>query len=251
MDRYQLAESGRFRAEREAKRLKAELHGSTSKESLKVKEVCEYHDELWRRTFPKARGLSYPMDGVNAKAVRRALRWGKDVDTIKRVVAGAFASEFHRSKARYLTLESVLRDENRFREHLERADRFVSVITGDVMAPETVAAIEKANEKRERDAVRKAQHWERVEREDPGEAVLAALTRGGWEWRCRPSDDGWVAQCPAHGGTKLNLLIRWGTKNPDALRMWCRSRGCETAEVMAALDLPLYVLFRRPLERAA
>jgi hypothetical protein len=33
MDRYQLAESGRFRAEREAKRLKAELHGSTSKES--------------------------------------------------------------------------------------------------------------------------------------------------------------------------------------------------------------------------
>jgi hypothetical protein len=80
MDRYQLAESGRFRAEREAKRLKAELQRVDVEGVLKVKEVCEYHDDLWRRTFPKARGLSYPMDGVNAKAVRRALRWGKDVD---------------------------------------------------------------------------------------------------------------------------------------------------------------------------
>jgi hypothetical protein len=186
MDRYQLAESGRHRAELEARRLKAELNGSRSKESMKVKEVCEYHDDLWRRTFPKARGLSYPMDGVNAKAVRRALRWGHDVDVIKRALAGAFASEFHRSKSRYLTLESVLRDENRFREHLERADRFVSVITGDVMAPETVAAIEKATVEREQVAQRKARHWERVEREDPAEAVLAALSRDGWEWRATP-----------------------------------------------------------------
>jgi hypothetical protein len=249
MDRYQLAESGRHRAELEARRLKAELNGSRSKESMRVKEVCEYHDDLWRRTFPKARGLSYPMDGVNAKAVRRALRWGHDVDVIKRALAGAFASEFHRSKSRYLTLESVLRDENRFREHLERADRFVSVITGDVMAPETVAAIEKAEERRDELQQRKARHWERVEREDPGEAVLTRLSRDGWEWRSTPKG-GWEAQCPAHDGHDMNLSIDW-SGDGDRLLLKCWSRGCEAAEVMAALDLPLFTLFRRPLERAA
>jgi hypothetical protein len=102
----------------------------------------------------------------------------------------------------------VLRDENRFREHLERADRFVSVITGEVMAPETVAAIEKATVEREQVAQRKARHWERVEREDPGEAVLSALSRDGWEWRSTPKG-GWVAQCPAHDGHDMNLSIDW------------------------------------------
>jgi hypothetical protein len=249
MDRYQLAESGRHRAELEARRLKAELNGSRSKESMKVKEVCEYHDDLWRRTFPKARGLSYPMDGVNAKAVRRALRWGHDVDVIKRALAGAFASEFHRSKSRYLTLESVLRDENRFREHLERADRFVSVITGDVMAPETVAAIEKAEVQRERGPAAQGPALGAGGARGPRRGCPRGASRGGWEWRSTPKG-GWEAQCPAHDGHDMNLSIDW-SGDGDRLLLKCWSRGCEAAEVMAALDLPLYVLFRRPLERAA
>jgi hypothetical protein len=117
------------------------------------------------------------------------------------------------------------------------------------MAPETVAAIEKATVEREQVMQRKARHWERVEREDPGEAVLSALSRDGWEWRSTPKG-GWVAQCPAHDGHDMNLSIDW-SGDGERLLLKCWSRGCEAAEVMAALDLPLFTLFRRPLERAA
>jgi hypothetical protein len=75
------------------------------------------------------------------------------------------------------------------------------------------------------------------------DGVLAALTRDGWEWRVS-GRDGWVAQCPAHQGTHHNLSIDWNTPG-DRLLLKCWSRGCEAAEVMAALDLPVSALFRR------
>jgi Tfp pilus assembly protein PilE len=55
LERYEITERGRYAAEREVRRLKAQLNGSTTAESQKVKEVCDYHDELWRKAFPKAR----------------------------------------------------------------------------------------------------------------------------------------------------------------------------------------------------
>jgi hypothetical protein len=56
--------------------------------------------------------------------------------------------------------------------------------------------------------------------------------------------EGWVAQCPAHQGTHFNLSVDWNTPG-DRLLLKCWSRGCEAAEVMAALDLPIAALFRR------
>ena len=74
-----------------------------------MKEVCAYHDELYRRTFPRARGLTYPMEGKNATAVRRALRWGFNADEINVSSMGRSRTDFHRTKQTYLYLESILR----------------------------------------------------------------------------------------------------------------------------------------------
>jgi hypothetical protein len=73
--------------------------------------------------------------------------------------------------------------------------------------------------------------------------LLDALTRDGWEWRAT-GRSGYVAQCPAHQGTHRNLAIHWNGAE-DRLLLKCWSRGCEAAEVMAALDLPVAALFRR------
>jgi hypothetical protein len=223
LERYEITERGRYAAEREVRRLKAQLNGSTTAESQKVKEVCDYHDELWRKTYPKARGLKYPMDGTNAAAVRKVIRWGMGVEEIKRVLDGAFASEFHRATPKYLYLASILGDENKIRNHLTRLE------------PESVEAKMQATVRR---LSRELPSWE-----DPVETMLAALTRVGCDWRAS-GRDGWVAQCPAHQGTHFNLSIDWNTAG-DRLLLKCWSHGCEAAEVMAALDLPISALFRR------
>jgi hypothetical protein len=60
------------------------------------------------------------MDGVNASAVRKWVRRSKDLVWFRRVIDGAFASEFHRKKASsYLTLSSLLGDENKVERHLQ------------------------------------------------------------------------------------------------------------------------------------
>jgi hypothetical protein len=79
--------------------------------------------------------------------------------------------------------------------------------------------------------------------EDPETALLGALGRGGWEWR-QTGRGGYSAQCPAHQGTHQNLSIHWNAVE-DRLLLKCWSRGCEAAEIMAALDLPISALFRR------
>jgi hypothetical protein len=122
MERYQIVEAGRYAAERQVRYLKGQLNGSTTPETQRIKEITAYHDECWRKVFPKARGLSYPMDGKNAAAVRKVLRWGFTVQEIKHVLDGAFASDFHRTKPQYLYLASVLGDENKIRNHLARRD---------------------------------------------------------------------------------------------------------------------------------
>jgi hypothetical protein len=124
MERYMITERGRYAAERQVSRLKAELTGSTGKESRQVKEVCQYHSENWMRVYPKARGLKYPMDGKNAAAVRKALRAGYTINELKRALDGAFISDYHRNSTngKYLYLASVFLDENRILEHIKRAE---------------------------------------------------------------------------------------------------------------------------------
>jgi hypothetical protein len=120
---YEIAESKRRKAEREEHRLKRELYGSTTPESKKVQAVFDYHDLKWHEVNPRATGLSYYMDGADASKVRQWIRRGKDFAWFKRVLDGAFASDFHRAKpGSYLTLVSVLGDEHKVRRHLERAD---------------------------------------------------------------------------------------------------------------------------------
>jgi hypothetical protein len=122
MERYVITERGRYAAERQVSRLKAELNGSTGKESRQVKEVCAYHSENWMRVYPKARGLKYPMDGKNAAAVRKALRAGYTINELKRALDGAFISDFHLATPKYLYLSSVFSEENRILEHIKRAE---------------------------------------------------------------------------------------------------------------------------------
>jgi ribosomal protein L35 len=122
MERFQITESGRFKAEKEAKRLHTELHGSTSKESRQVREICAYHNENWMRVYPKARGLKYPMTGANAAGVRKQLRAGYTINELKRALDGAFISEWHLKTPRYLYLKSLFDDENKVLEHIKRAE---------------------------------------------------------------------------------------------------------------------------------
>jgi hypothetical protein len=139
------------------------------------------------------------------------------------VLDGAFASEFHRSKPSYLYLASVLGDENKIRNHLTRLE------------PEAAEAKMQGTVRR---LSRELPSWE-----DPETALLGALGRGGWEWR-QTGRGGYSAQCPAHQGTHQNLSIHWNAVE-DRLLLKCWSRGCEAAEIMAALDLPISALFRR------
>lgn len=56
----------------------------------------------------------------------------------------------------------------------------------------------------------------------------------------RKTIDGYAAPCPAHGGRKLNLKIRDGR---SGLLLTCWSRGCEVADVAAAVGLHVADLF--------
>jgi hypothetical protein len=49
---------------------------------------------------------------------------------------------------------------------------------------------------------------------------------------------------PGASGDAFQLSIDWNTVG-DRLLLKCWSHGCEAAEVMAALDLPISALFRR------
>jgi hypothetical protein len=181
LERYEITERGRYAAEREVRRLKAQLNGSTTAgvpegQGRSASTTTSSGAGRSRRR----RGLSYPMDGKNAATVRKVIRWGFSVEEIKRALDGAFASEFHRSKPSYLYLASILGDENKIRNHLTRLE------------PESVEAKMQGTVRR---LSRELPSWE-----DPIETLLAALTRDGWEWRVS-GRDGWVAQCPAHQGT--------------------------------------------------
>lgn len=210
---YEVESTNRRRAEREVLRLKRELNGSKTQESERVKEVCEYHAELWKRTYPRARGLTYQMDGKNAAAVRKVLRWGFSVDDIKQVLDGAFASDFHRSKPSYLYPSSVLGDENKIRNHLVRLEE------------------QRAQQMLDEGLRRVRESLDPVI-EEPIDRVLRALeaqdipwTAGGWR-----EPFVWLSPCP----------VCWGELRIEVdSRDWAvpRCQSCETLDVLNALWL--------------
>jgi hypothetical protein len=200
---YSASETEVRRLRRVVKHLQNELNESQSPENNKVRQVCDYHSDLWKQAFPRARGLKYPMTGKNATAVRTALRWKFSVQDLKRVLDGAFASDFHRGNTKYLYLESILRDENRIRNHLERADK------------------EKG-----------PQLW------PPMDRVLHALRARGLKWDrayLGEQEEGRVwrhsGECPlCHG------RLRVGTRDNGYASVRCE-KGCEFFEVLRALDV--------------
>jgi hypothetical protein len=145
--------------------------------------------------------------------------------------------------------EHILNTDHDVEKFAALFDQWCSQLTEEPLPRDTAVSIQTARSRRDQVQARQRAHWEQQEREDPGEAMLAALTRGGWEWRSKPNG-GWKAQCPAHEGHDMNLDVDWSADGRRLLLV-CRSRGCEAAEVMAALDLPLYTLFRDPKEKAA
>jgi hypothetical protein len=142
--------------------------------------------------------------------------------------------------------EHILNTDHDVEKFAAMFDDWCSHLTFERLPKEQAQKVQQARLRLVQTEDRRRERFERAEREDPAEAVLAALTATGWEWRCHPSDDAWRAQCPAHGGTHLNLAIFWEQGGRDVLRFKCFSRGCETPEILAALGLPLFSVYRHP-----
>jgi hypothetical protein len=185
-----------------------------------------------------AKTVAHGLDSTRAPKVRAALKRRKRIsktegfEVCRKAILGAKEDDWAMGRV----AKSGGRKFNDIAEHILNTD-------GDI--EKFAALFEKRGEKTAawvdgevRRLSRELPSWE-----DPIESMLAALTRVGCDWRAS-GRDGWVAQCPAHQGTHYNLSVDWNTVG-DRLLVKCWSRGCEAAEVMAALDLPVSALFRR------
>jgi hypothetical protein len=71
----------------------------------------------------------------------------------------------------------------------------------------------------------------------PAAEIAAALGGDG-----ATSNNGWYrCPCPAHGGTNRSLSIKTG--GPNGLHAKCFSKGCESTEILAAIDRALGTRF--------
>lgn len=267
IEQLQIAEKRARRAERDLHRLQRDLAG-VDEDSPDAKAVQELLDLWWVRVKGSHANVAHGLDSTRAAKVRSTLKrrrkiavsqGGKPEDAMRicrKAVIGVTFDDWamgrvtkSQGKSFNDIAEHILNTDGDVEKYAALFDEWCSQITEQPLEPKVRTAIKEAEVKRDRLQRDQRQHWERIEREDPGEAMLSALTRGGWEWRATAK--GWKAQCPAHAGHDMNLDIDWNGPAEDRLLLTCRSRGCEAAEVMAALDLPLFTLFRRPLERAA
>jgi hypothetical protein len=94
--------------------------------------------------------------------------------------------------------EHILNTDHDVEKFAELFDNWCSHLTFERLPKEQAQKVQQARLRLVQTEDRRRERFERAEREDPAEAVLAALTATGWEWRCHPSDDAWRAQCPAH-----------------------------------------------------
>ena len=270
IEQLAIAEKRARDAERKLHRLEREMAG-VDEDSPDAKDVMELLDLWWTKVKASHPRVAHGLNSTRAAKVRSTLKrrrkiavdHGQPAEEGMRMCHKAIIGITFDDWAMGRNPKSGGKSFNDIAEHILNTDgdvekfaalfdEWCSQITMEPLKPEVRTAIKQTEAKVLRLAHDKRQHWDRVEREDPAEAVLAALTRGGWEWRCHPSTvDSWRAQCPHHQGEHMNLAIFWDSKNPDKLGLKCHSHGCEPPEIMAALDLPLYQMYRRPKEAAA
>jgi hypothetical protein len=267
MEQLVIAEKRARDAERKAHRLERLLN-EVPEDAPDAGEILELLDLWWQRVKNSNPNVAHGLDSTRAAKVRTTLKRRKKLAKdegldpsygmlmCRKAIIGITLDDWAMGrnpksggKAFNDIAEHILNTDNDVEKFAALFDEWCSHLTMQPLPREEAVSIQQARSRREQSTARQHQRWEQERREDPAEAMLAALTRGGWEWRCKPRD-GWEAQCPAHQGHDLKLSIDWNSSG-DRLLVKCWSRDCETAEVMAALDLPLYTLFKNPKEKAA
>jgi hypothetical protein len=246
-------------SEKENRDLKRKLHrlenqmNKVSEDSPDAKDVLELLELWWRKIMGANEQVAHDLDSTRAPKIRTAKK-RRGMEMCRKAILGVEFDDWAMGRISKTggkkfndIAEHILNTDGDIEKFAGLFDKHYSLITGQPMAPEVVQSIERASQKRERDFQRNAARWTRLEVVDPAEAILAALTRAGRDWK--PSGrDGWVAQCPAHDGTDLKLSIDWNGAG-DRLLLKCWSRDCEVPYIMDALGLPLSALFKH--ERAA
>jgi hypothetical protein len=187
---------------------------AVSEDSPEAAEIKQLLDLWWKEVMGSAKGVAHGLDSTRAPKVRAALRRRKRIsktdglEMCRRAILGAKEDDWAMGRV----AKSGGRKFNDIAEHILNTD-------GDI---EKFAALyDKRGERAEKEmqgTVRRLSR-ELPSWEDPIETVLAALSRGGWEWRAS-GRDGWVAQCPAHQGTHQHLSIDWNTPG-DRLLLKC------------------------------
>lgn len=255
-------------SEKENRQLKTKLHrleremAGVHEDSPEAKEVKALLDLWWVKVKGSHPNVAHGLESTRAAKVRAALKRRKKIDgaefgmlMCRKAIIGITCDDWamgrvpkSRGKSYDDIAEHILNTDGDIERWAKMFDDWCSALTMEPLPLEKVQSLQASRVRRDRTAQRSQQRYEQVQG-DPSEAVLSALSLNGCEWRCKPRD-GWEAQCPAHKGTDMKLSIDWNTGG-DKLLLTCWSHGCEAAEVMAALDLPLFVLFRDSQRKAA
>lgn len=266
VEQLAIAEKRARDAERKCHRLEKQLAG-VSEDDPVATDVRELLDLWWERVKDSNPNVAHGLDSTRAAKVRSTLKRRRKMARdqgledsygllmCRKAIIGITLDDWAmgrnpRTAGKQFNdiAEHVLNTDNDVEKWAALFDEWCSHLTMKPLPREEAVSIQQARKRRESTEQRK-----RFEaRRDPALEVLDALHGAGCEWRIRPSGplDSWIAQCPAHNGEHLNLSINWNA-DESALLLKCWSHGCEAAEVMAALNLPLYTLFRESKERAA
>lgn len=263
IEQLAIAEKRARDAERKAHRLER-LMSEVSEDDPAAKDVRELLDLWWLKVKHANPNVAHGLDSTRAAKVRSTLKrrqkmardqgLGNEYGTLmcRKAIVGITCDEWAMGrnpksggKAFNDIAEHILNTDHDVEKFAALFDDWCSHLTFERLPKEQAQKVQQTRLRVVREENRRRDRFERAEREDPAEAILSALTCGGWEWRCHPSTiDAWRAQCPAHGGDHMNLSIFWG--DGDVLRFKCFSHGCETPEILAALDLPLFTVYRHP-----
>lgn len=266
IEQLAIAEKRARKAERDLHRLQRQMDG-VQEDDPAAKDVIELLDLWWTRVKHTNPNVAHGLDSTRAAKVRSTLKrrqkmardqgLGNEYGLLmcKKAIIGCTCDDWAMGrnpksggKSFNDIAEHILNTDHDVEKFAALFDDWCSLLTMERLPKEEAIRVRQAPLKWERT---KARAHERMgPRTDPLDVVLDALTAVGCEWRVSPSGDRWVAQCPAHKGEHLNLAISWNGSG-DRLLLKCWSHGCEAAEVMAALDLPLFQLFRYPKEKAA
>jgi hypothetical protein len=264
IEQVAIAESRARKAERELHRLKRQ-YSEVSDDDPAAADIRELLDLWWLKVKHANPNVAHGLDSTRAAKVRSTLKRRQKMARdqglsneygllmCRKAIIGITCDEWAMGrnpksggKSFNDIAEHILNTDHDVEKFAELFDNWCSHLTFERLPKEQAQKVQHARLRLVQTEDRRRERFERAEREDPAEAVLAALTATGWEWKCHPSDDAWRAQCPAHRGTHLNLAIFWEQGGRDVLRFKCFSRSCETPEILAALGLPLFSVYRHP-----